>query len=122
MKTTRTPFAKRRGTTLIEVMLAATMLVMMAAIAVAALMYPSLLIISDSRRQAALHEAGRAMELAKAADYKNISPTNYTLSILNKNFDVSRSVVSNATEQQITLEVKNGDGDLVVQLLTERTP
>jgi len=111
----------RSGTTLIEVILAAVIIAIMAVLATTALFYPTRLVVSDARRQVALHEAGRDMERVRSTVYTDISPTNYSITTLHEILDISRTVITNASEKEIIVEVRDPDGDLLVELITERT-
>ena len=111
-----------RGSSLVEVMLAAALLFMMLAMAVTSLMYPTLLIVSDSRRQIALFEAGQCMEQMAASSYDEISATNYTITAINKPISITRSVLEGDDEKTITIQAHQTENNLLlVELVTQRT-
>jgi len=121
-KTTRPK--KKAGTTLVEVMLAAIIIAMLAVLASTALFYPTRIVVSDARRQVALHEANAEMERAKAAEYSTLSDTNYSFNTLHKTLDLTRVVATNTNEKIITVTIPDpvdADASPLVELITVRT-
>jgi Tfp pilus assembly protein PilE len=112
----------RCGSTLIEVLLAAAMIAILAVVSATALMYSTLLSVSSARRQVALQECGRDMEKVAAKSYGSILNTNYSVIALNERLDIRRTVVSGAGEKLITVKATDESGELLVELVTERTP
>ena len=118
----------RRGVTLVEVMLSAAILGILAVVLVNALFYPTRLVVSDARRQIALSEANAEMETVRSTDYAAISSgtTNRTIVALNQTQTVSRTVVltTNAVYfygiKKITVTVTES-GKTNVVLVTQRT-
>jgi len=110
------------GTTLVEVILAAVIIGILAIVAVTALMYPTHLVVSDARRQVALHEANAEMEeLAYPRPYSEvITAPSRNITALNKTIVLDRSV-DNTTDKVITVTVTDEVGDLIVELITVRT-
>jgi len=115
---------KKAGTTLIEVILAAIIIAMLAVLASTALYYPTHLVVSDARRQVALHKANAEMEeLAYPRPYNEIiNAPGRNIIALNKTMGLDRLVIDNTTNKVITVTVTNGIGDLIVELITVRTP
>lgn len=113
---------RRSGTTLIEVVLAATILAMMAVIAISALTYPTHLVMNDIRRQIALQEGNRDLEYVTSLPCKEITQTNYSITILNKPFTLIRTVTGSSVLKNISIEIQNENAESVVDLVTEKTP
>ena len=113
---------RRSGLTLVEVLLAMAILAVLSVVVVTALMYPGFIVVSSTRRQIALNEGQRDMERVSAMPYVSIANTNYSVNALNGTLAVTRMVTTNAVGKNITVEVRSATGDLLVDLVTERTP
>lgn len=131
MKNTGTqhPVSRKRrlcaGTTLVEVVLAAVIVAILAAIASTALFHPTRLVISDARLQVALHEANAEMERIAAMSYAEIlDEPPYTLQTLNQTINIDRTIDEyfSPNEKTITVTVLDEDRELLVELITQRTP
>ena len=115
---------KKAGTTLVEVILAAVIIAMLAVMASTALYYPTRIVVSDARRQVALFEANAEMEQAKATEYLTLSDKNYSFDALNKTLDLARVVATNPNEKIITITISDpsdANASPVVELITVRT-
>jgi len=118
----------RSGDTLVEVIVAVVIIAILAIVATTALMYPTHLVVSDARRQVALHEAGRDMEQAKAISYGDLNggTTNYTFKTLHKTMILSRIVDETTYSDAKIITVKIPDpadtnAPPLVELITVRT-
>lgn len=116
------PHRRRRGLTLVEVMLSAAIIAVLAVLVAGALFYPARLVVSSARRQAALHAAGSDMERVAAMNYASLAATNYNIGVLNQILTVNRTVTPGSGFATVTVVVLDPDGEQLVELVTERTP
>ncbi len=113
----------RSGTTLVEVILAAVLIGILAIVAVTALMYPTQLVVSDARRQVALHEANAEMERVTAESYSDITDANFpdrTVDTLYKTLTISTEIIPLPDEKEITVTTIDEDGTTNIWLKTLR--
>ncbi len=115
---------KKAGTTLVEVILAAVIIAMLAVMASTAFYYPTRIVVSDARRQVALFEANAEMEtLASPSSYTNVTTVlDRNFPALNKTMVLGRSVIDNGPDKTITVTVTDDGGDQIIELITVRTP
>lgn len=114
---------KKAGTTLVEVILAAVIIAMLAVMASTAFYYPTRIVVSDARRQVALFEANAEMEnLASPYPYANVTNApSRNITALNKTFGLLRDVDPSSGNKVITVTVTDDGGDQIIELITVRT-
>jgi prepilin-type N-terminal cleavage/methylation domain-containing protein len=114
----------QEGTTLIEVILAISVICVLAVIAANAIYAPARLIINDTIRQMALCEASSDMERVRATVYDDLleSGTNYTFTAAHQSLSLTRLVDEDYNLKTIIVQVKDPDSTLLVELITERSP
>ncbi len=111
----------RSGTTLIEVMLGIIIISILAVLVVTALFYPTRRVVADARRQVALQAANFLMEQVPRLPYGSIPNTNLTVTALNQDLTIRRTVdESVAGEKEILVEALDADGTVIVWLVTIR--
>lgn len=110
------------GTSLIEVILAVAIIAILATFAANALFFPTRQIVDDTVRQIALHQAQRDMEYVRAERvYDAIQPTNYTFTAARDQLSLNRVVIPAGNTKTIAVQVTDATGQLLVELITERT-
>jgi prepilin-type N-terminal cleavage/methylation domain-containing protein len=113
----------RAGASLIEVILSVVIIAILATFAANALFFPTRQIVGDTVRQIALHQAQRDMETVRAERvYDVIVPTNYSFTAARDQLTLDRAIDDTGGKKIITVQVNDDTGQLLVELITERTP
>jgi len=94
---------RRCGTTLVEVMLGAATLAVLAVAVTTALFYPRHLVVSRAFKQSAIHAGTAALETAFAGSYTNLIDGTVSLGDLSAQYNINGRTVTNGTRSVQTL-------------------
>jgi len=137
MKTPGQNKSRRRGTTLVEVMIGVAILAVLAVAVTTALFYPRHLVVSRAFKQAAIHAGTDALENAFTGPYAGLADGTVSLGDLSAQYNINgRTVTGDVTVvtvpggpsdlfneyKRIAVAVAYPGGDTPVVLTTSRSP
>jgi prepilin-type N-terminal cleavage/methylation domain-containing protein len=96
---------RRRGMTLIEVLLGTAILAIMAVAVVTALYYPRWLVVSSAHKQMAVHAAGEALEQALVDGYDSLTDGTHSLTLSD-----SYNMNGRSPDGELEVETLGGSG------------